>query len=751
MSSSSTTATAAAAASRIKAILPSASYRPSAWQSVATTAIRKALAARSDAVDVLDEHDYDNRLGYELPAVVKPDGAVLFEPRAAAAFLLGVSAEHLFSQSEELARAIAQVKSSGNICPVRYTTSNPVDQLFLAAINELAGHAEYAVDREWVFHYDFTEKRIPIEGRRNILITAALPYVNNVPHLGNIIGAVLSGDVFARYSRLRGHQVLYICGTDEYGTATETKALEEQTTCQEVCDRYYQLHAAIYEWFQIRFDHFGRTSTPAQTAITHDIFAELYTAGYFIEQSVEQSWCERCSRFLADRYVEGTCPLCAFPDARGDQCDGCGKLMNPTELRNARCKVCRSTPSIRSSTHLFLDLTRLQPECQAFVERASVAGSWSSNSAAIARAWLTEGLKPRCMTRDLRWGTPVPLEHMRDKVFYVWFDAPIGYLSITAGYFNEDGPGTAKKTADKRTAMKNWELWWKNPDQVQLYQFMGKDNVPFHTVIFPSTLLGCHNTRYTLLHHINTTEYLTYESGKFSKSRKLGVFGNDARDSGIAPSLWRYYLLASRPESTDAAFMWEDFASKCNSELLANLGNLVNRVARFTVSKFNGRLAVPDDLPFEDADQALITAVNKELSTYIENMDAVKLKAGLKNVMNISSLANGHLSTCRLDSKLAIEHPQRCQQLLLLVMDLVYLISTLIEPFLPSTSTDILQILRLPPRRLADTWTGRVIRRSGYTVGQPKLLFSRIEEWQVQELRARFGGAQVLSSSSGGK
>ena len=426
------------------------------------------------------------------------------------------------------------------------------------------------------FEYDWSIERLPKKETRNVLITSALPYVNNVPHLGNIIGAVLSADVFARYCRLRGYQTIYIGGTDEYGTATETKALEEGIPCAELCAKYYKLHSAIYDWFGIQTDIFGRSSTWQQTEITHEIFNALYKNGYFFEQSMEQSYCEGCSRFLADRYVEGTCPHCSYTDARGDQCDACGKLLNPVELKEARCKLCRRTPVIRSSNHLFLDLTKLQGVVEEFVDRQSVTGKWSANSTSISKGWLADGLKPRCMTRDLKWGTPVPVPGFEDKVFYVWFDACFGYISITANYTEK------------------WRQWWQcNAEEgrpkVELFQFMGKDNVPFHTVIFPSTLLGTvdpnaeeQSCPWTLLHHINTTEYLKYEQGKFSKSRNIGVFGNDARDSGIPVAVWRYYLLSVRPETTDSTFSWDDFGARNNNELLANLGNFVSRTSKFT-------------------------------------------------------------------------------------------------------------------------------------------------------------------------
>jgi methionyl-tRNA synthetase len=327
---------------------------------------------------------------------------------------------------------------------------------------------------------------LPQKGARNILITSALPYVNNVPHLGNIIGCVLSGDVYARFCRLRGYNTLYICGTDEYGTATETKAIEEKVSCKELCDKYNALHSQTYKWFQIDFDHFGRTTTPQQTEIAQDIYKKLNQNGHVFEDTVTQLYCEQHQSFLADRFVEGTCPYCGYHDARGDQCDKCGKLLNAIELINPHCKLDGATPVIKNSKHLFLNLTEQQPALESWFREACKKGKWSANSETITSNWLKEGLKPRCITRDLKWGTAVPREGYENKVFYVWFDAPIGYPSITATY------------------TKDWEKWWKNPEEVQLYQFMGKDNVPFHTVIFPSTLIGT-KENWTLLHHLSTT------------------------------------------------------------------------------------------------------------------------------------------------------------------------------------------------------------------------------------------------------
>jgi methionyl-tRNA synthetase len=567
---------------------------------------------------------------------------------------------------------------------------------------------------------------------RNILITSALPYVNNVPHLGNIVGAVLSADVYARYCRLVGHRTVYVCGTDEYGTATETKAMQEGLSCQTLCDKYFREHAAIYKWFGIEFDAFGRTPTALHTAITHEIFEPLYRNGYFVEQSMDQCYCEKCATFRSDRYVEGKCPLCGFDDARGDQCDGCGKLLNAVELLGARCKMCSTATAIRASTHLFLDLSKLQPEVEKFVEAAGETGAWSSNSLAITRAWLTEGLKPRCMTRDLKWGTSVPLPGYEEKVFYVWFDAPIGYISITANYDPE-----------------GWRLWWQDGGErrmetekgsgrpVELVQFMGKDNVPFHTVMFPATLLGTRQP-WTLLNRISTTEYLNYEGGKFSKSRGSGVFGSDARNSNIPPALWRYYLLATRPETMDAAFSWADFAGKANGELLANVGNFVNRTARFVVSKLGG---VVPEAELIAADAAFIAEkLDPELLRYHEEMEAVKLRAALKTAMAVSAAGNLYLTEQRLDGKLLAGEPKRCATVLAVSLNIAYVLSALLDPFMPSVSEGICEILALPRRRLPRSFS--LVIRPGHCLNpSPFHLFEKVDEALIEQLKCKFAGS----------
>uniref|UniRef100_M8BN61 methionine--tRNA ligase n=1 Tax=Aegilops tauschii TaxID=37682 RepID=M8BN61_AEGTA len=408
--------------------------------------------------------------------------------------------------------------------------------------------------------------KVPVAGRRNVLVTSALPYVNNVPHLGNIIGCVLSADVFARYCRLRGHNVLYVCGTDEYGTATENKALEEGCSPLEICDKYHAIHKEVYEWFNISFDHFGRTSTPQQTEICQSIFSKLLDNNWLSENTMQQ--------------------------------------------------VCEGIPIVRDTDHLFLELPLLKEQLEKYIDEASATGSWSQNAVRITDAWLKEGLRPRCITRDLKWGVPVPHEKYKDKVFYVWFDAPIGYISITACYTPE------------------WEKWWKNPENVELYQFMGKDNVPFHTVMFPSALLGT-GENWTLMKNISVTEYLNYESGKFSKTKGLESFGNDAKATNIPA------------DASDAVFTWGGLQIKHNNELLKNLGNFIYRVLSFIAKPEGaGYGSIIPEAPNADIhplSQSLAETVGNLIQQYIDAMDKVKLKQGLKIAMAISSEGNAYL------------------------------------------------------------------------------------------------------------
>ncbi len=540
-----------------------------------------------------------------------------------------------------------------------------------------------------------------------ILITAALPYVNNVPHLGNIIGCVLSADAFARYCRLKGYECIYVCGTDEYGTATEIKALEEGTTPQEITERYHKIHKEIYEWFGISFDIFGRTTNRHHKEIVQHIFKKIYENGYIIEKEVEQFFDPQANMFLADRYIEGTCPYCGYKGARGDQCEKCGKMLHPEELIEPKSKVSGAAPIKKSTKHLFFDLSKLASALKEWIEKRSVEGFWSENARNVSLWWIKEGLKPRAITRDLKWGVPVPLEGYEGKVFYVWFDAPIGYISITAS-LTED-----------------WEKWWRGKE-VKLYQFMGKDNIPFHTLLFPGMLMAT-GERWTLVYHINTTEYLNYEGGKFSKSRGVGVFGDDAMKSGIPADVWRYYLFANRPEKADTHFTWDDFYEKTNSELIDNFANLINRVLTFIKRNFGEEFVCrAHNTPFLKEQEEIA----KEIE---ECMEKVKLKEALHKIMHLSKNANRYFQERRVWEVVKEDREEArriMEELGLQVRDL----AILIHPFLPHTSQAILSMMGVG----SATWKD-MGREFKMRLGEIKPLFKKLEKKEIEEMRKRFG------------
>ncbi|MBI2079316.1 methionine--tRNA ligase, partial [Candidatus Micrarchaeota archaeon] len=556
--------------------------------------------------------------------------------------------------------------------------------------------------------------------KKKILITAALPYVNNIPHLGNIIGCVLSADVFSRYCKSQEYNSLYICGTDEYGTATEIKALEENCTPKQICDKYNKIHKDIYEWFNINFDYFGRTSTKLHEEITHQIFNKLYKNGFIVEEEVEQPYDEKAKMFLADRYIEGVCPFCQSEQARADQCDKCGKLLTYAELIEPKSKITKTKPILKRTKHLFIDLPSLEKELEKWIEKTSKEGFWSANSYAVAKAWLKEGLKKRAITRDLKWGIPVPLKGYENKKFYVWFEAPIGYISITANH------------------TENWKDWWLNPNNINLYQFMGKDNIPFHTVIFPSTLLGTKEP-WTMLHHINTTEFLNYEGGKFSKSKGTGVFGDGAVNSGVPSDVWRYYLLINRPEQADTNFSWSDFGEKLNNELVANLGNLVNRTLIFIQNNLKGKIPKGK---LSKEDEQFLENQKARYSQITFLLEKVQIKDALHEIMVVSKHANKYFQ----DNKpweLVKSNPPRADAVLFVLANQIKDLAILVEPYLPSTSAAIFNQLNTKQKKWKDLG---MLDLENHEIGKVEILFKKIEPVELEKLREKYSGKQFADS-----
>lgn len=574
------------------------------------------------------------------------------------------------------------------------------------------------------------------------LITSALPYVNNIPHLGNLI-QMLSGDVFARFCRSRGYDTLYICGTDEYGTATETKAIEVNKTPRELCDYYYGEHTKIYDWFHIKFDKFGRTSNDECTEITQALFNDLDKNGYIKEHTNKQLFCPHCNMFLADRYVHGTCPKCGSEKARGDQCDDCGSLLDPTELKEPKCATCGSTPEVRETKHLYIDLPSISKKLDGWMNEVSVKGKWSDNAINITKAWIRDGLNERAITRDLKWGIPVPKAGYEDKVFYVWFNAPIGYMSITKQLANE------LVKAGKQSF--DWKSWWlpeeseegKSKAAVDLFQFIGKDNIPFHTVIFPCTLLGSsHN--WTKLYHMSSTEYLNYESGKFSKSRGVGVFGTDAIETGIKADAWRFYIFYNRPEKQDYQFTWKEFREKYNGELLGNLGNLVNRTLLFVNKYYEG--IIPD----APVDEELWAKVRELEAKITENLEWANLRDAFHQIFEISDIANKAFQDGE-PWKTRSENPEAAAKL---IHNLCYVIKDLMimaHPFIPQFAETILSYLG---KQISEPCFGEEPVAGGLNwsdlgktegldkVGETAVFFTPLDQKTADAFREKFSGSQ---------
>ena len=589
---------------------------------------------------------------------------------------------------------------------------------------------------------------------KNILITSALPYVNAPIHLGNIIGSMLSADVYNRFCLLRGYNTLFICGSDEYGCASEIAALKEGITPQALCERNYAVQKNICDWFGIKFDYFGRSSNAQQCKIMQDIYLALEKNGYISEEKEEHLYCNTCSRFLADRFVEGTCPnkICGARDARGDQCDKCQQLIDPLELICPRCSICSGVPVMKATEHLYFDLPAIAPVLERWFEEVSINGKWSLNAIAVTRSWFRTGLKKRSVTRDLKWGTPVPRRGYEDRVIYSWLDALVSYISITANYFNSvvnvnnnntnvnvkletnyssilsesssivtksssinesctdlSKPRREESKTNKLDISNYWKQWWQisadedvmnnssnnlggnnstsdincpsnsksdinmlnyfiasevkpenkhntrnKKSNIELHQFMGKDNIPFHSIILPSLLLAT-GQPWNLVHRLSVTEYLQYQGGKFSKSKGIGVFGDDAKNSGIPADVWRYYLLANRPENSDSNFDWSEFAAKNNCDLLGNLGNLVMRILKFCVANFNGTVKcfLQEDTKtncFDDNDFSLQKDVYKTSSASISSpLEEHKSLAIIYSSTTSSSTINSSLILSPLD------------------------------------------------------------------------------------------------------
>ncbi len=568
-----------------------------------------------------------------------------------------------------------------------------------------------------------------------ILITSALPYINGIKHLGNLAGSMLPADVYARFKRLQGHEVLYICATDEHGTPAELAAQKDGVPVQAYCDEQHEIQRAAGEGFTLSYDHFGRSSSSQNAALTQHFAHVLEERGLLEERTEKQVYSIDDGRFLPDRYVEGTCPHCDFEKARGDQCDNCGRLLDPVELKNPYSAVSGSTNiEIRDTTHLYLLQSKMQDDIREWVEAST---EWPQLAKSIALKWLDEGLQDRAITRDLSWGIPVAYEGkvregFEDKVFYVWFDAPIEYIGATQEY------------SEKLGKPEEWERWWrtdKGADDVTYVQFMGKDNVAFHTVSFPVTMIGSREP-WKLVDRLKAFNWVTWYGGKFSTSMNRGVFMDQALEL-LPADYWRWYLMANAPEGSDAAFTWEGFQAAVNSDLANVLGNFVNRITKYCKSKFDGQLPAAG-VPGED--EAWMEAELKtRLKTLMQHYEEMEFRKAAAETRAIWAAGNEYLTR----AEPWVKYKSDVDAAAVGVrtgLNLVALFGILAQPFIPTAAAKILDALGIPEenRKMPNPDDENLLDAlpHGMEISPPDVLFSKIEDAQVEEWTERFGGGK---------
>lgn len=565
------------------------------------------------------------------------------------------------------------------------------------------------------------------------LITSAIPYINGIKHLGNLVGSQLPADLYARYLRQRGHEVLFLCATDEHGTPAELAAAKAGKPVADYCAEMHDVQAKIAEGFRLSFDHFGRSSSPQNHKLTQAFATRLAEVGLIKEVTESQVYSVADGRFLPDRYIEGTCPNCGFESARGDQCDNCTKQLDPTDLINAHSTISGSTElEVRETKHLYLRQSELKDDLAAWIDSKK---DWPILTTSIAKKWLNDGdgLQDRGITRDLDWGIPVKQGDdvwpgMEGKVFYVWFDAPIEYIAC-AQEWEAAGKGT------------DWARWWrtdKGADDVTYTQFMGKDNVPFHTLSFPATILGSQEP-WKLVDYIKSFNYLNYDGGQFSTSRGRGVFMDQALE--LLPSdYWRWWLLSHAPESSDAEFTWENFQTDVNKDLADVLGNFVSRITKFCRSKFSE--AVPDGGTYGPAEEQLIADLTTRIRAYEGHMDAMEVRKSAAELRAIWVLGNEYLQANAPWTTFKTD-PETAAMQVRLALNLIRIYAVLSAAFIPDASKIMIDAMQTED----DSWPTDVAAAiaalsAGHAFTVPENLFRKITDEEREEWSARFAGTR---------
>jgi methionyl-tRNA synthetase len=567
-----------------------------------------------------------------------------------------------------------------------------------------------------------------------ILITSALPYINGVKHLGNLAGSMLPADIYARAMRLMGHEVLYICATDEHGTPAEIAAQSDEMEVAEYCDKMHEAQAEAGAQFRLSYDYFGRSSAPTTAKLTQHFAQVLEENGLIEERVSQQVYSNADGRYLPDRYVEGTCPNCGFEAARGDQCDNCGKLLDPIDLIDPYSALSGSHDvEVRDTNHLYLQQSKMSDRLRAWVNDSK---GWPPLASSIALKWLDEGLRDRSITRDLSWGIPVVdkggdvREGFEGKVFYVWFDAPIAYIGATQDWADETG--------------EDWQRWWRTDegaDDVQYVQFMGKDNVAFHTLSFPTTIMGSEEP-WKLVDQLKAFNWVTWYGGKFSTSQGRGVFMDQAID--IAPSdYWRWYLMSNAPESSDAAFTWEEFQASINSDLANVLGNFVNRITKYCVGKFDGK--IPEGGNPGEAEAWLEKELETRLPTLIQYYEAREFRKAMAETRAIWAAGNEYLTQAAPWTHFKTDVNQAAIGVRY-GLNLVALFGIIAQPVIPDAAAKILDAVGVPVENrswnFGDINSLLTALPIGLEVSAPELLFMKIEDDDVAAWTEKFGGTE---------
>ncbi|WP_374659410.1 methionine--tRNA ligase [Phenylobacterium sp.] len=598
-----------------------------------------------------------------------------------------------------------------------------------------------------------------------ILITSALPYINGIKHLGTLAGSMLPADVYARFQRSRGVETLYICATDEHGTPTELAAAEAGQDPATFCAQQHEVQHDLGRRFGLSWDHFGRSSSPQNHRLTQRFAQQLWESGFIEERVTQQVYSNADKRFLPDRYVIGTCPHCGYNAARGDQCENCTRVLDPADLINPRSAISGSEDiEIRDSKHLFLRQSLFADRLRAWID--SKKGQWPLLVTSIALKWLDEGLQDRGVTRDLEWGVPVnafewgpnpegqlpDIEGLAGKVFYVWFDAPIEYIGATWEWADaraaEDGRGPA--------ADAEWERWWRGPEaaDVTYVEFMGKDNVPFHTVGFPCTLIGINekltdgtwtpatNAPWKLVDQLKGFNWLDYYGGKFSTSQKRGVFMDHALEL-LPADYWRWWVTANTPETSDSTFTWEQFQAQVNADLADVLGNFVNRILKFTESRFEG--VVPAGGEPGELEARLYADVSAKLAELTELMEAREFRKSTTALRQLWVLGNQYLTEAAPWTAIKTD-AERAAVVVRTGLNLVGLFAKVSEPFIPFAAEKIALAVGEGFPGVWPTGEGPAvldILPAGRKVAAPEVLFKKVENEQVAEWLARFGGPET--------